>query len=466
MQISFILRPIALLPFIASVSVLITLIWFILKAKKTPSLFLIISLQACIFLWTFGQTLQCISSNNLTTIISSYIIHSSINVIPILWYIFVLLYTGKVQLFKPKSLFVISIPFLFNFIIYFSNPLHHLIIEEFLYNPENIIYVRYGRFFWIPLVVWYIYVFAAYVHLIRFSVNQTGYKKWQAIVMTATIIPVIASLYTLITVVNSQEITMSNFDYTPSFFTFSVVVYSIAAYKYKFLNIIPSSLEKVYENMRQGVAIVDSAGNIISFNSAFYKEFEDVVSNEENINTVSFFLRLTKYLDESRSEIKSLEKIITKEYIEHKETEFFMKSNHNNAIKAYRLNAVSIINKNKKPSGKILVFSDVTKYKDILNEITFKNGVLLTANRELNKMISNKEELSLVNERNRIAGKIHGVIEQKLNSIIVIIKSIINTTTKEPATIHGKIEELIQIASDGLTELRTNVKSLAGKEKE
>lgn len=78
-------------------------------------------------------------------------------------------------------------------------------------------------------------------------------------------------------------------DLSPFTLSFSGIIYSFAILKFKFLELTPIALNKVFSSMLEGVIILDSENNIVNFNDSaknIILELRDLGKGEHKIDEV------------------------------------------------------------------------------------------------------------------------------------------------------------------------------------
>ncbi|MCX7920821.1 MAG: histidine kinase [Clostridia bacterium] len=448
-------RPVFLLPLISTISILIVIIVFLLKGKKTVLLSSCIILQIFTFLWTFGQTIQYISANGKFTWITLIPIHTSVNYLPLAWLIFSYLYTRKGSGYHIKKMLPLFIAPTVSYILFLTSGYHHVYFEFFRYDSKNAIYVEYGTYFWFSIIISYCYVAAGMVMLVNYSVKYSGVARKQAVILVfAPLVSFAASTTNAIYIFITNTRAPQFFDLTPTFFTITMVLFSIAAFRYQLLDITPIALEKIFENLKESILVIDSNNGITNFNHSIIKNFGAVYSGDD---IKMFTDNLRSCIGRSEDTEVVLRLIESSNVIDLESGELNLT---NPDFKTFNLNIQSLQDKKGRYQGRIITFNDVSEYKKLLTELNIKNTELSDINKQLEDHLKTVEELAIAKERNRVAREVHDTLGHTLTLLIMLMKACRIECDSNLEETKIKLSEGIQIAQEGLQELRHSISSL------
>lgn len=452
-------HQIALLPIGTTLVILVTIIIFLVKGKKSLLLLSFIAMLAMMFLWAFGQILQYLSGNQLTTILAHRVIYTSICFMSLSWLLFALVYTNNPIISNINKLVLFAIPPVFAWCGLLTDNLHHLFFTVLKYDSHKYInsVVIYGIIFWLTTIYSYGYIIAGSVILIKFMRTQaTQARRQTRILLFAPIISFIASfsgdLYLLITKDPSPKI----YDPTPICFSVTILFFGIAAFRYHFLEILPGALRKVVENIDDAVLIIDNNNCIVSYNPAFAGFFQQIYPIQPNHSISTFTQALRQYCE-----------IDPKTALETALIFAALESNTSDLAggdiclrqperKYFKIKTRLIINQ-KRVQGRIVTFSDVTGYRQLLAEVNQKNAELSTVNEQLKEHLTLIEELAIVKERNRIARDTHDTLGHTMTLLIALLEVSTILCEQNPAETKAKLLEATLVAKQGIKELRRSI---------
>ncbi|WP_083878898.1 sensor histidine kinase [Acetivibrio cellulolyticus] len=441
--------------FIQSISIVLSLsmiIFFLFRSKKTHLLLSYISCQALIFVWSTGQILVFSAQNNNTMRISMIYEYTAVIFVSLSWLMFCLHYTYNRLLIRKWFIILLFTPPVLMFIALLTNHFHHLFFSSF-----EIGHVVFGPLFWAHAAISYIYLTAGIVILIKSSINHLGYARNQSIVLIiASLIPFAANIIYLANRTFKLNILNTKYDITPISFSLTLLFFAIATFKYRFLNIVPIAFRKIVHNLNESIVVVDSLNKIDNYN----KSFEITFSNNGQIKTydnINKFIRTLKdniiYTPETENLIRSIKS----------ETQ----TNATGELtilapvkKCFQVNIQPIFGSKHEYLGRIVIFNDITEYKNLLDEVNEKNVELSAMNEQLSEYAETVEELAITKERNRFARDVHDTLGHTMTLLISLLEVSSIMCKQDPAKTEEKLSEALKAARDGLKELRRSIKGL------
>ncbi|NLI57130.1 MAG: hypothetical protein GX387_01160 [Clostridium sp.] len=442
--------------FFQSISVLLSLfmiILFLLKGKRTPLLYNYLWCQVIIFIWSLGHILFLFSNNLTTRFISTCFEYIAISSISASWLLFCLIYTYSNILKKRKLIYLMFLPSVLVYILLLTNSLHHKFYIHFSMSE-----IVYGPVFWFHLVISYIYALIGTIILIRHYIANIGYaRKRTFLLIFAATIPIIANFFYIFNATTGINITPKGYDLTPVSFSLSLLLFSIAMYKYRFLNIVPIAHNKIVSNLNESIIVVDSFNKIDSFNESFLKTF----SLSEKINIYDDVEKFTHYLKTNCSPTADTKRIINtindekSTNSEYGEIDMLLPEK-----KSFRVSIQPLFGKKQDFLGRIILFNDITEYKELLDEVKDKNAELTAMNQQLSEYAATVEELSIERERNRFARDVHDTLGHSMTLLISLLEVCNITCKKDAEKTEEKIAQALKVAREGIKELRRSVKGL------
>jgi signal transduction histidine kinase/tRNA A-37 threonylcarbamoyl transferase component Bud32 len=101
-----------------------------------------------------------------------------------------------------------------------------------------------------------------------------------------------------------------------------------------------------------------------------------------------------------------------------------------------------------------------TELKSKNNELMVKNEELANLNRQLKEHAATIEELAIFKERNRVAREVHDTLGHTLTLLIMLIKVSRIKFEEDPNESKDKLSQAVEIAQEGLEELRRSIMGL------
>ncbi|GAB1349193.1 histidine kinase N-terminal 7TM domain-containing protein [Ignavibacteriales bacterium] len=321
-------------------------------------------MMVAISIWSFGGAFeQAVTTAEAKTWWSVFT-YLAIPVIPFAFFTFVLRFTQAtgLQVKLTKYLFL-AFPAL-AFIAALTNNYHKLLWPTVTISSGAAgLTADYGHgpFFDILVVVTYAIVAASIIHLVRAILVFSGVFRNQLILLlVAQILPISINF---VYVFYGESIGF--IDPTPVAFTVTGILISTAIFKYSFLDLIPVARNLLFDNLNEGVIVIDGEKRILDVNKTFMGHL-----NKSNL--------VGKKVNEILTGIPELFELC--ENTEISKTEFLYDSKCFNAI------SIDISDSDGVTQGRLISISDVTELKH--------NAEVLTQNRnELKELNSAKDKL-------------------------------------------------------------------------
>lgn len=448
-------RPIAILPFISTLTMLGTIIYYLLKAKKTALSYHFILTLFIGLIWPIGQTVQYCAASEKVVVFADFLNQTSSLFMGLAWLLFVKHFTsnGKFKLRKEIPLIIIPV---IAYLIFLTNSYHHLYYTEIRYDPRTIIHRSIAPFFWFVVLFNYIYFVIGILILIRYIKNQKGVTRGQAIVLIFTpLASFIASITFFLQLIYIPGLKIYDiFDLTPTLYSVSMVLLSVAVYKYRFMDISPGAFKKAFANLHDSILIIDNYNCMANFNDSFIENFGHFTINDSGALFIKNLENIIQATKESERVLNIIEfgsnnviekgEISTGEHFEKIYEVIIQKLDYCKNI--YR--------------GRIIIFHDITENEKLLTEVDLKNQELLKNNQRLEEHLQTVEELAIANERNRISREIHDTMGHSLTVLLMLMKAIRIEIQSNPIESQKKLDEGIRIAQSELSELRCSLRGL------
>lgn len=241
-----------------------TLMWPRRKMKAGLTLF---ALMLAFIIWTFCSGMELASTTLSGDVLWSKIAYFGSSSVPVLFFIFSLQFTDRDKyLSSGRTLALWAVPIL-SILLVLTNEYHHLIWSAVLPNPviNQVRYVYYhGLWFWVLNVYSYVLLVFATLFLVMEAIQQQKIYRRQAHVLLLGIpLPWIANLLYI-----SGFSPLRGFDLTPIMFTITGLLYALGLYRYELLDVLPVARNKIFEDLEDGLVVVDMRQRIIDINPA------------------------------------------------------------------------------------------------------------------------------------------------------------------------------------------------------
>lgn len=427
---------------------LILIVYLIVKGKKTKVFYSFLWCQFLLLNWSLGMIFELYSTMEKLKWTIICVEYFSISFIGVSWILFSLFYTESKFPEKLKRVLPLFIPPIVCYVMLLTNSYHHLFYRDFNLHQKS-----YGTFFWINVLQAHSYIVIANIRIIIYSLKQPNYRKEQAVlIILISLIPAISNVLYVAKVIDI------NFDSTPVSFSISMILLTIAVFRFRFLDIVSNALLKVFDNMNDAIIIVNSFNKIIDFNKAFKDLFHldyKLSINDDMDRLSANFMQKVEECD-----INLLNSIIYKadSYIE---GELVLKGQE---LEYFSVCVQPILNKSKNTLGRVITFSNVSTYKKLMDKLDYKNKELLIINEQLKEYLATAEDLARERERNRIAQEVHDTLGHTMTMMIALLEVCKITYNKDPKMTEQKLSEAVETARGGLKDLRESLYQMKSEE--
>lgn len=364
---NFISIPFLLL-ILSSLSIIITMIYVKKNKNRNNQInkaFYYVLL--CILIISLGVIFQSIGYYifNINPIYFEYIIYIGTCFLPVALFLTSLIFSKTRIYFNKFYLLLFIIPII-SLILLWTNDIHNLFFTNYSLNlNENI----YGPYAIIHILYTYILLAISIIILLRYSIKNAGFfSKQSLLIVFGALIPIIVNI------LGTFNIIPMTVYVTPICFTFSILFFAIAIFKFKFLSVTPIAMQRIVDRMSDSFLVVNEDGNITDFNDTFLKTFKLSASEVRNVSFIDFISskKLEKIDDKSIKSI--LEKCKTTE-----ETILVKKEMHIKD-KYFNIEASGIFSKNNF-LGTLLLLKDVTQHVIDRNTIEDNQSMLMEKER-------------------------------------------------------------------------------------
>jgi PAS domain S-box-containing protein len=325
--------------------------------------------------------------------------------------------------------------------------------------------VQVKPFFPYPEIVTYIYCIMAIIYLLIYCFRQFRLAKKSStlLIFTATIILSLMVVPSLLAFFFKKIFNFLPYGAVIAIsiicLYLSAVLFSIATFKYRFLNV-SAAFQQMLESIKEPVFFIDSLDQIIYYNRSFVELFQWQSKN----NLDSLIQKLTSISDET----PSLNKIINAiKETAMKPFSAGLSIKQKNELSYFQAVVDPVFSKSGEPLGRVISFHDVTEYQKLTSqlnhrnlEITAMNEELVLKNEQLKEYSAEVAELTIKKERNRFARDTHDTIGHTMTILIARLESLKITCKNNPPMVE-QLTAIINTARTGLNEARRSIYGLA-----
>ena len=224
------------------------------------------AVTACSAIWIMGQLLEIVSSNLSTKLLCLKLGVIGAYLLPVAGFLQVAIHCqANVWLTRGRILLLSLIPILTLSMVW-TNQYHGLWISTYELNPlsmaSTLSFSR-GPWYWISLLYSYGLILVAVILLLQQYRSSQSLYQWQVVLAAPSLlIPILANFLFQLRVFPLLP------DLTPSSLIITVTIFLFLIFRFRFLNVIPIAQRTIFENLTDGVIVLNNDGFIVDCNSA------------------------------------------------------------------------------------------------------------------------------------------------------------------------------------------------------
>jgi diguanylate cyclase (GGDEF)-like protein/PAS domain S-box-containing protein len=186
------------------------------------------------------------------------------------WIVFALQYSRQDEILNGRRCLLIGLIPLVCCIAAWTNSLHGLYGSDFRFDPSSawpVLEWKFGIFYWINFGYAYLTTALGMVLLARMAI-----KRWRPFTRQTVLLLAGAIIPTILNVGFVLGFTpIPHLDTAPFCFLITGITWSLAIFRYRFLDIVPVARDRVFETMPVGVIVLDLQDRVLDINPAALK---------------------------------------------------------------------------------------------------------------------------------------------------------------------------------------------------
>ncbi len=419
---------------------------FFLRARRSKLLTAFLNVQIMVIIWLLAKVMKKAAPTDELAWLWVAIQYISVCTFGAVFLDFAYLY----QKGKPIEARMRRIMYAFsgiNYFVAFTNPMHHL-----FFTSVTVFESEMGPWFYVHTSFSYALIVLSYIYLIRALLKN----DYEVPLMQAVLFNVGLLLPILSNVVYISKVVKFAFDITPIMFNMTIIVFGYSAYRYRFLDIKKITRNMVLENIHEGIIIVDANNRVIKANANIRNTIKNYreIALEETFE--EFMLRIENPIVDDDRLFKEIMDTIERRQ-ERWTSELAMMVH--GVMHTYILKLEIIKDHSDDFVGYVLRLIDVTKHKELLQNVEEKNDALIRVNQQLSENISANKQLAVTKERNRVSKEIHDILGHSMTVVISLLDISKRSLQDDVSFAHEKVIQGMEIIRSGLIELKKSLKS-------
>ncbi len=271
---TFVFSVYALLMFAVTLLALFLLIYPLFFRPRSKLSYYFLALIFSTIIWCGAYTLQILAVEIELQMLFIYIQYLGIVSLTPTFLLFVLAFTNRNELSDKPILGLLYFPPLIHYLFLVTNDFHNLFYISVELNTESpfpSLFLNYGPAFYSNTVYSYLILLVAFyflIHSYRLSpAENILYKRQISILIVGTIFPFIGNIIRVFKLLPP----LMFLDLTPILFVICYILFAYAIFEFGFLDIIPIARHRVFEEITDGIIVVNREMNVIDMNSTAAK---------------------------------------------------------------------------------------------------------------------------------------------------------------------------------------------------
>ena len=391
-----------------------------LNARKSPILYYYVVLHLILLEWMICKVLKTIAP---TVELKWFFIAAQYFAVCFLGSALLMFgyYYGKRRHLPLWTSILLNVPPFLFFIGIITNESHHL-----FYSTYDFLGDTFGPLFYISTGVMYLYLTAGIYFCAACFRKQQGSKGTQAKLLTAGImVPLLVNALYVFGLLEPR------FDLTPISCNISLLFFAYAIWRYHFLDVVNMGISLSMGSMQEGVLVTNIRGRIIDYNNSIM-EILHFSNNEIPFDTIDLLYDSLKpvYNDTIKT------------------------TTQDGKISYIKFYSKPLVLRNKKTIGNVHVFADMTGYRELVLSLENKNREQIEANKKIIKYIKDVEQLTAIEERNRMAKEIHDELGHSLTLVTAVLEGSLILIESDYSEAKKRIVQALSIARLGHGEMK------------
>lgn len=370
----------------------------------------------CITMWAISYSFE-LASNTLDQMLFwiglEYI---GISFLPAAWINFVLRYTGDLKWINTRNQLIILLFPTLTLLLVWTNSWHHLHYEAASLDasgPFPLLNIKTGAWYYVHTAYFYFMLaWGTYLLIMKFRSSDVVYKRQNVVILVSAFIPWGVNFLYL-----SGVRPHGHIDLTPYGFIFTAFGIGFGLLRLNLFNVVPLAREKIIEEIREGILVLDINQRVIDLNALMKKFLSDDSTAIIGKPFLSLFLsepelqRLVGDRLDGKTEIR----------LHHDKQEYF-----------FEVAVTQLFGRKSAPIGTALIFWDVTERK--LSEVKLKeqSDELRALNQLKDRMFSivaHDLRSPLVNLMDILAMAEQGLTESEFNAFLPMLSKNVGSTS-------------------------------------
>lgn len=270
-----------LMMLIFSTIMMCILLWVIRRQKNKKQIYYsFLWLIILMLSWTISLIAQILCQNtSIPPVCFEYAAAFGGCFLSVAFFFFAMIFSRTKIKFQKWYILLFIIPTI-SCIMLWTNDFHHLFYKNYSISLNE---TEFGAYDIVHVIFTYLLYAIDIIYLLRYTIKNAGFFSKQSIlIIIGSLIPIIISIFG-----NLYIIPMTVY-VTPICFTFTIMFFSLAIFKFKFLSMTPIAMQRVVDRMSDSFLVISEDGIITDFNETLLKTFHLKAENVRNVDFIQF----------------------------------------------------------------------------------------------------------------------------------------------------------------------------------
>jgi PAS domain S-box-containing protein len=401
----------------------------------------ITALTLAITWWVLFYALEISNPNPALKLLGYQMKFLAIVIIPVIWLVFSLQYTGRDKWLTRRHLILFNIVPAITTLLIWTNETHHLMWQSRMLartGELSLIRSETAGWFWVHSFYSYIIILIGSYFLFRqFAGSPKLYRRQLTALMLAVFVPFIGSA---ITVFGTGLV-----DLTPFAFTVTGLALTWGLLRYQLLDLAPVARNIVIDSMTDGMIVLDNRDRVVDLNPAA----ERIIASESTLvigqpvtQAIRLLAQQPELTDRYRSSGVTQGEIVLE-----------------NGERYLDIRVSPLRDSRARLTGRVVVIRDITERRQADQRIKTQNEALVTANEEL--ALARKQAEHATQLKSQFLATMSHELRTPLNAIIGYTEILLAGMTGELSKEQQGYQERILANADHLLGLINDVLDLS-----
>jgi PAS domain-containing protein len=286
-------------------SALISLIAAIIAWRRSaPGSLMLSLLLVSMAIWSSFYATRWMEISLSAKIFWFNIMYIGVLALPTLYLLFVLAFTHHDRWLTKRNLILLAVQPVTSLLLQWTNEYHHLYFSSLTgLQAQNfmVLELTRGPGYFVNVLYSYLILGIGFVLLSRAAMRSSPlYVGQYRLILIGSILPWAASFYSEFYFAEWQGL-----DLAPLLFGITGVIFAVAVYRTRFMDLIPVARSFLIENMRDGVLVLDEQNRILDINPAMGNFLKETPSSYIGKNASDVFVEWMEQIDFFEKEIET-----------------------------------------------------------------------------------------------------------------------------------------------------------------